>query len=92
MFSILVALINQSTQHTRIALMTRIHTGYGKITAGVTEGMEHGHRVMKVRCLERAVKEFKQTLVEAFDNYSDSGLYTLRYHLLYHMVKILTAT
>lgn len=39
-----------------------------------------------VSSLKSRVKEFMKMLVEAFGEHCDSGLYTLKYHLLYHKV------
>lgn len=68
--------------------MTRVHRHYSEIVDDVAEDM--GQRRWgedDLSSLESRDKEFKKMVRDAFDEHCDSGLYTLKYHLLENMVE-----
>lgn len=87
-FPFVAAFIDRCTGHERTAPMTRVHTMYSEIVNEVTGDGEYKIRSEEELVkLEERVKEFKRELVERFDDHCESGLYTLKFHLLDHMVE-----
>lgn len=88
MFPFVVDFIDRSTWQKRSLHMTSVHTLYNEIVCDLKRDVEQQIWDEKeLGRLYRTVNQFKTILVEKFNQYCDSGLDTLKYHLLDHMVE-----
>lgn len=88
MFRYLAEFIDRSGLNRKKASIKMVYTRNSRIVADVTV-------VMKQRVwgeedlgnLERMVKQFRRTLLQTINEHCDSSLYTLKYHVLDHVVE-----
>lgn len=89
-YPFLAAFIDQNTGYEKTVLMTRMHTRCNKTSTDVAGDL--GQQVCgkeELGSLKRKVKGFKRILVKTFEERYDTGSCTLKYHLLFHMEKII---
>lgn len=85
MFSFVGTFLNWSKKSEKTVPLTRVHTGYGEMFADVAGYMgQQARRKEDLDRMERENKEFKGSLIETFEEYCNSVLYTLKYHLPDH--------
>lgn len=65
-----------------------MHTSNREIVADMTEDMrQQAGRENDLSSLRFGAQQFKKILIQTFDRYCESGLYTRKYHVPDHMVK-----
>lgn len=88
LFPCVAAFIDWSTEHKKTPPLTRVQTNYSEIVADVMGDMGQWAWSNKgIMNLEGRVKVLKRVLIETFDERCDSELYTLKYHVLDHMLE-----
>lgn len=74
---------NRSTGSERTALMPRVHMRHSEIVADVMADMQQRASSEEgLGSLNRMVKDFGKVFSETFDEYYESGVYTIKYNLL----------
>lgn len=83
--------IYQITRHEKTARLTKAHKRYSENFCDASDREVPGTWTVKaLEILEEGVAAFKRKVVDTFDEYCNSGLYTLMYHLLHGTVEDLS--